>query len=162
MDCSLPGSSVHGIFQARVLELLVISFSRGSSWPTHWTQVSSIADRHFTVWATKEALITWASPQNMLWINSSNSKCSIDAGFYYCRRALHSNKPVTQAVVLFSVYKLKNSFRDVKWHPSLHHTAGLLESKTQSFRSFWLSASKSGKKKKVLPTDRKAWMITSF
>ena len=31
MDCSLPGSSVHGIFQARVLEWVVISFSRGSS-----------------------------------------------------------------------------------------------------------------------------------
>ena len=33
MDCSLPGSSVHGIFQARVLEWVAISFSRGSSWP---------------------------------------------------------------------------------------------------------------------------------
>ena len=31
MDCSLPGSSVHGIFQARVLEWVAISFSRGSS-----------------------------------------------------------------------------------------------------------------------------------
>ena len=33
MDCSLPGSSIHGIFQARVLEWAAISFSRGSSWP---------------------------------------------------------------------------------------------------------------------------------
>ena len=37
MDCSLPGSSVHGIFQARVLEWVAISFSRGSSWPRDWT-----------------------------------------------------------------------------------------------------------------------------
>ena len=40
MDCSLPGSSVHGIFQARVLEWVAIAFSRGSSRPRDWTQVS--------------------------------------------------------------------------------------------------------------------------
>ena len=33
LDCSLPGFSVHGIFQARILEWVAISFSRGSSWP---------------------------------------------------------------------------------------------------------------------------------
>ena len=55
MNCSLPGSSVHGIFQARVLEWGAISFSRGSSQPRDRTQVSWIADRHFTVWATREA-----------------------------------------------------------------------------------------------------------
>ena len=55
MDSSLPGSSVHGIFQARVLEWVTISFSRGSSWPKDWTQVSCIAGRHFTLWATREA-----------------------------------------------------------------------------------------------------------
>ena len=54
MDCSLPGSSVHGIFQAIVLEWIVISFSRGSSQPRDWTQVSLIVDRRFTVWATRE------------------------------------------------------------------------------------------------------------
>ena len=36
-DCSLPGSSVHGISQARILEWVAISFSRGSSWPRDWT-----------------------------------------------------------------------------------------------------------------------------
>ena len=41
MDCSLPGLSVHGIFQGRVLEWVVISFSRGSSSPRDWTQVSN-------------------------------------------------------------------------------------------------------------------------
>ena len=54
IDCSLPGSSVHGIFQAIVLEWIAISFSSGSSWPRDWTQVSRIADRRFTVWATRE------------------------------------------------------------------------------------------------------------
>ena len=47
MDCSLRGSSIHGIFQARILECVAISFSRGFSWPGDWTQVSSIASRGF-------------------------------------------------------------------------------------------------------------------
>ena len=53
MDCSPPGSSFHGSFQARILEWVVISFSR-SSWPRDWTQVSSIVGRRFTIWATRE------------------------------------------------------------------------------------------------------------
>ena len=47
MDCSPPGSSIHGIYQARVLEWVAISFSRRSSWPRDWTQVSRIAGRCF-------------------------------------------------------------------------------------------------------------------
>ena len=54
MDCSLPDSSVHGIFQARILEWVAISFSRRSSRHRDWTQVSRIICRCFTVWATRE------------------------------------------------------------------------------------------------------------
>ena len=54
MDCSLPCSSVLGIFQARVLEWVAISFARGSSRPRDWTQVFRIVGRRFTVWATRE------------------------------------------------------------------------------------------------------------
>ena len=54
MDCSLPGSSVHGIFQARVLEWVAIAFSRVSSWPRDGTWVSRIAGRLFTIWTTRE------------------------------------------------------------------------------------------------------------
>ena len=50
---SLPGSSVHGILQARVLEWVAISFSRGSSQPRNWTLVSCIAGRFFTNWNTQ-------------------------------------------------------------------------------------------------------------
>ena len=57
MDCSPPGSSVHGIYQAGILEWVIISFSRGSSWPRDRTQVSHIADRFFSVWASREALL---------------------------------------------------------------------------------------------------------
>ena len=54
-DCSLPGSSVRGIFQARILEGVAVSFSRGSSQPRDQTQVSCIAGRFFTIWDTRES-----------------------------------------------------------------------------------------------------------
>ena len=55
MDCSLPGFSVHGILQARILEWVTISFSKGSSPPKDQTQVSRIGGRCFNLWATREA-----------------------------------------------------------------------------------------------------------
>ena len=48
MDCSLPGSAVRGILQARILEWVAISFSRGSSQPRDQTWVSRTAGRFFT------------------------------------------------------------------------------------------------------------------
>ena len=48
-DCSPPGSSVHGILQAKILEWVAIPFSRGSSRPRNWIWVSFIAGRFFTV-----------------------------------------------------------------------------------------------------------------
>ena len=57
VDCSPPGSTVHGIFQARILEWVAISFSRGSSWPRDRTQVSCIAGIFFTDWAMREASV---------------------------------------------------------------------------------------------------------
>ena len=56
MNCSLPGSSIHRISQARILEWIAISFSRGSSQPRDRTWVSCFAGRFFTVWATSKAL----------------------------------------------------------------------------------------------------------
>ena len=58
MDGSLPGSSVHGTFQARILECVAISFSRGSSPLRGWTWVSCIAGRFFTKWITREVLLS--------------------------------------------------------------------------------------------------------
>ena len=54
-DCNLPGSSLYGIFLARILECSAISFSRGSTQPRDWTQVSHTAGRGFILWATREA-----------------------------------------------------------------------------------------------------------
>ena len=55
VDCSLPGFSVHRIFQARILEWVAISFSSGSSQPRDRTRVSHIPGRRFTLWATRKA-----------------------------------------------------------------------------------------------------------
>ena len=55
MDCSTPGSSVHGISQARILEWVAISFSRGSSPSTDRTHVSCIVGRMLHHWAIWEA-----------------------------------------------------------------------------------------------------------
>ena len=66
--CSLPGSSVHGILQAGILEWVAISFSRGSSQPRNWTQVSCITGRLFTVWATREARFFIKLLLNTYWV----------------------------------------------------------------------------------------------
>ena len=69
MDYNLPGSLVHGILQARILEWVAISFSRGSSPPRDRTRVSHTAGIFFIFWATREALCscncTW-------WLASRN------------------------------------------------------------------------------------------
>ena len=64
MDCSLPGFSVHGILQARILEWVTISFSRGSSRPRDRTRVSHIGGRRFNLWATREADLYLSTHEN--------------------------------------------------------------------------------------------------
>ena len=70
MNHSPPGSSVHGILQARILEWVAIPFSRGSSWPRDQTKVFCIAGRVFTVWATGKVdwpgLLPGSSPNHMM------------------------------------------------------------------------------------------------
>ena len=61
MDCSQPGSSIHGIFQARVLECVAMPFCRGSFQPRDQPWVSRISGRHFTIWATREAPVLYLS-----------------------------------------------------------------------------------------------------
>ena len=57
MDCSLPGFSVHGIFQARILQWVAISFSRGSSQPRDGTQVSCMAGSFFTTEPSEKPML---------------------------------------------------------------------------------------------------------
>ena len=67
MDCSPPGSSVHGIFQARILASVTISFSRGSFWPKNQTCVS---------WTGRLFLYSWANQESPFKMNESES-CSV-------------------------------------------------------------------------------------
>ena len=67
--CDLPGSSVHGILQPRILEWVAISFSRRSSRPRDQNRVSCIVGRHFTVRATREV-----SRCNLLYIEQKIRK----------------------------------------------------------------------------------------
>ena len=79
--CSPPGSSVHGILQARILEWVARSSFRVSSQPRDQTQVSHIAGRFFTIWATREALSSLLAPnlnavwKYMLWSWGTDTLC---------------------------------------------------------------------------------------
>ena len=59
MNYSLPGSSVYGIVQAKILEWVAISFSRGSSWPRVQTCICCIGRQILYHWATREAPIKY-------------------------------------------------------------------------------------------------------
>ena len=74
MDCSLPGSSVHGILQARILEWVAFPSSRWSSQPRDGIQVSHTAGGFFTVWATREP-----NKGRLLWDNwwNLNKACRL-------------------------------------------------------------------------------------
>ena len=74
MSCSLPGSSVPGILQARILEWIVIPFSRGTSRIRDGTRVSYIAGRFLTLWTTREG---YGKDQEL---SSVCIKCAIQMG----------------------------------------------------------------------------------
>ena len=110
MHYSLPGSSVHGIFLARIQEWVTISLSRGSSWPRDWTWVSCIAGRLFTIWATREAsynvlhCFSYYSGDSFGWPRGNLCKLRIFSlasmsptpitSFFYCT-------PVKEQVIIF-------------------------------------------------------------
>ena len=73
MHCSPPGSSVHGILQARIVQWVAIPFYRGSSQLRDQTQVSRTRGRFFTVWASKEALYNNISLQLILHMTACTS-----------------------------------------------------------------------------------------
>ena len=83
MDLKLPGISVHGIFQTRILEWVAMPSSRGSSQPRDETHISSIGRWILYHWANWEASVCSTSPQNLTafsaylyWLISSASKRS--------------------------------------------------------------------------------------
>ena len=80
MDCSPPGSSVHGILQARILEWIAIPFSRGSSGPRDQILVSCIAGRFFTIWAIGKFQLVYQSFSRCLWSSYYVLRAAVRAG----------------------------------------------------------------------------------
>ena len=86
MDCSLPGSSIRGIFQARVLEWVAVSFSKGSSQPRDWTRVTEdtiidllhledcISFIYFQCWYGKEFVLSTSLHWKQMCYTRQNSR----------------------------------------------------------------------------------------
>ena len=98
MDCGLPGSSVHWILQARILEWVAISFSRGSSRPRNRTQVSRIAGRRFNLWATRKPLIRYYRLLELAVLVSCNF-CILKISWDYYELSLTFVSPTLQRVL---------------------------------------------------------------
>ena len=86
-DSSLPGSSVHGILQARIPEWIAVLSSRGSSQPRDQTQVSLIAGRFFTIWATRETQEYWRGSLSLFQGNFPIQE--LNWGLLHCRWILY-------------------------------------------------------------------------
>ena len=126
MDYSLPGSSVHEILQARILEWVDISFSGGSSQPRDRTRVSCvIASRLFTTWTTREVKVYFIVNRNMhiLHWRSYSMNCTTEKKSLF--RSQHST------------YKWNTNQHTLSWHPYLYHMK-----KTQYFSKYFFSLSK--------------------
>ena len=108
MYCNIPGSSIPGIFQARVLEWVAISFSRGSSQPRDQTRFSHIVGRCFTVWATRE-------------VNNGQTYYLSDwiTVYYTWRNILHRNIYIH---IYISKYKHTHIYRYTCTHMCKHFT----------------------------------------
>ena len=86
MDCSLPGTSVCGILQARILEWVAVSFSRGTSQPRDQTWVSCIPGRCFTIWATREAPIRYLYFPERIFYVDHHIICSLVPVLFLCSK----------------------------------------------------------------------------
>ena len=82
MDCTF-----HGILQARILEWVAFSFSRGSSQPSDWTPVSLTTGGFFTSWAIREAKEYWSGSLSLLqWLFSTQES---NWSLLHCRQILY-------------------------------------------------------------------------
>ena len=118
MNCSLSGSSVHKILQARILEWVAISFSRGS-WPRDWTCiscVSCIAEGFFTRWAIRVTSVehnSLSSQQNSRIHDHTLALSILPLDFAYSRHLV--NVPWTKFLIMFPLFcLLLESFEQLK------------------------------------------------
>ena len=104
IDCSLPGSSVHGILQARILEWVAIPYFRGSSWLRDQTRVFCFVGGFFTIWATTgvqawkgSAIFLTAVPRvkTLFHFSSPKQSCFLPGYAVWERVDLRSNRLYT-------------------------------------------------------------------
>ena len=82
MDCSLSGSSVHVISQARILEWVAISSSRGSSWPSDQIRISWTCRQILYHWVTREAPVSTGKPYIYKYLNLDRR----DVWCFHCKQ----------------------------------------------------------------------------
>ena len=124
MDCSPPGFSIHGILRARILEWIAISFSRASSRPRNQTQVSRIAGRFFTVWATRESYYTYKVKESEV-AQSCPTLCGA------CTRRLHPWDFLDKSTGMGCHFLLQGIFPTRRLNPGLLHCRQTLYCLTQ-------------------------------
>ena len=115
MDCSLSSSFIHRILQARILEGVAISFSRGSSRPRDQTRVSHIGGRRFNLWATREAHDSILEPQKASWQDQMINKlihCWGQSAF-----RVHACKPSALSMVI-AMQGNQMRFSGTLWMPA--------------------------------------------
>ena len=107
MDCSLPGSSTHGISQARILEWVTIPFSRGSSRPRDQTRASRTAGRFFTTWVTRES----PGPHR------KSNILNLSFGWEHSKELQSRNKELFNSIHLQGAYNLIDTYNILsdKW-----------------------------------------------
>ena len=96
---SLPGFSLHGILQARILEWVAISFSRGSSRPRDRTRVPRIPGRCFNLCASREARVSWLLSASSAGSSCCGCSCALAAARHVCTTLIslqraHARYPV--------------------------------------------------------------------
>ena len=100
LGCSPPGSSVPGVLQARILEWVAVSFSRGSSQPRNQTQVSCMVGRFYTVWATREA----SCPHRVFYLSLNLCICQILNWLISCHSSIYCGRRERSSKIVDSVY----------------------------------------------------------
>ena len=138
---SLICSSVHGILQARILEWVAISFSRGSSWPRDGTQLSNTAGRLFTNWATREVTFSPLLKSNLCfvswmwgfdtWYEPWCPSFPRIKNFY----AIQTSHPLSPSPPAFNLSQHQGLF---KWVSSSHQVAKVLELLLQHLSFQWI------------------------
>ena len=117
-DCSLPGSSVHGLFQARILEWVTISSSRGSSQPRNRTCVSFIGRLILYCQATRESLgyVLDVQRKHCIWYTTVCMYIYKDHMLYFIK----SNMPLVVSGTIFMDPEKRKVLPIKLWHTTDH------------------------------------------